>query len=191
MSGAAGRPAQLVVASLSSYACAVAPTVAGNYAIVATLNGEDIVDGAEAPELEIVAAEPTIERAYVGGAGLSRATAGLPARIETRQFDVYGNAAGVDAKCKVSLKYLGDSDESDSTADCEADSATGSYAVTYSAEIAGAYKLDVRLGGQRLSGAPFRVSVRPGGAALGLCAARPRRDGRAGGPGGLLPGLWL
>ena len=83
----------------ASYACAVAPTVAGNYAIVATLNGEDIVDGADAPELEIVAAEPTIERAYVGGAGLSRATAGLPARIETRQFDVYGNAAGVDAKC--------------------------------------------------------------------------------------------
>ena len=155
----------------ASYACAVAPTVAGNYAIVATLNGEDIVDGADAPELEIVAAEPTIERAYVGGAGLSRATAGLPARIETRQFDVYGNAAGVDAKCKVSLKYLGDSDEGDSTAACEADSATGSYAVTYSAEIAGAYKLDVRLGGQRLSGAPFRVSVVPASTAGANCAA--------------------
>eukprot|EP00698_Gefionella_okellyi_P016092 TRINITY_DN457_c0_g1_i1.p1 TRINITY_DN457_c0_g1~~TRINITY_DN457_c0_g1_i1.p1 ORF type:complete len:4209 (-),score=1181.95 TRINITY_DN457_c0_g1_i1:57-12683(-) len=137
-----------------TYSAEFAPSMQGEYEVHVRLDDKEIDNSPLIINVEPADVHPS--SCTANGAGLAEAVAGENGEFSVQAHDLYRNLitiGGADVNCTL---------EGASTVRPKVtDNGNGSYAVSYSATVAGNYQLNVEVGEEAVAGSPFAVVVKP------------------------------
>ena len=146
-----------------TYVAYYTPTVAGTYTLDASLHGAPVADSPYA--VHVFPSHTAPAHCAADGAGLVEATAGAPASLLITPRDAFGNSRPLEPPdvFTVSLARVGSGTAGPGALVWQntpvRDQLNGTYASEYLVKRAGAYYVQVMLGGIHIMGSPFQLPV--------------------------------
>jgi filamin len=152
--GPADVPVETVDNGDGTYKATYVPTKVGEYNVAVTFDGQTIPRSPFA--VKVVPAAANAATTEAEGEGLTKATAGEPAKVNIITKDQFGNKL-VEGGAPISGSLSGPEEVPVSVID----NGDGTYTAEYDPKIAGEYTLNLKLGDDSIKDAPFKVVVSP------------------------------
>ena len=157
LAGPESIKADIVDNKNGTYDASYVPKVTGNFTLDVKLDAAHIKDSPF--KVEVVPAAPNASHTEASGEGLKTANTDTPAKFKIQTKDAFGNKC-VTGGAPIAVAVAGPNNEK-VTANVK-DNKDGTYDVDYQPKGSGDFVVDVKLGGENIKDAPFKVQVHPG-----------------------------